>query len=236
MLGADSQIPMRNSVAILLFSCCSVASLASSAAAVVQPRLAAAVGYRVHPPAMLEEASSIAAFLESNQKVATFLAIGSFFGISSAVSRMSSPAGEDIVASAVAGERNRFAELPTPSVLSILYAAIFCIAVKDQIESQVLSDWIANGAVLSELPLGPVGGGIVLAALGASELAKMRPGSPEVTRTRTRTRTRALTRTRTRTRTLGRLLRRAGRPRGRLPRCPGRRVGAAGRGAHDVAG
>jgi len=79
----------------------------------------------------------------------------------------------------VAGDRNRFAELPTPSVLSILYAAILCIAVKDQVDSRVLSDWIANGAVLSDLPLGPAGGGIVLAALGASELAKMRPGSPE---------------------------------------------------------
>ena len=169
----------RTSAAILLLSCCSVGGLASSAALVVQPRLAAAVGHRVHPPAMLEDAGSVAAFLGSNQKVASFLAIGSLFGISSAVSRMSTPAGEDIVASAVAGDRNRFAELPTPSVLSILYAAILCIAVKDQVDSRVLSDWIANGAVLSDLPLGPVGGSIVLAALGASELAKMRPGSPE---------------------------------------------------------
>ena len=128
---------------------------------------------------MLEGVSSVTAFLASNQKVAAFLAIATAFGISSAVSRMSAPAGEDIVASAVAGDRNRFAELPTPSVLSILYAAILCIAVKDQVDSQVLSDWIANGAVLSDLPVGPVGGGLVLAALGASELVKMRPGSPE---------------------------------------------------------
>ena len=171
---------MRTSAAALLLSCCSpVAGLVSSAAAVVQPRLAACVHRRAPTPAMLEDAGSVAAFLASNQKVAAFLAIGSLFGISSAVSRMSAPAGEDIVASAVAGDRNRFAELPTPSVLSILYAAILCIAVKDQVDSRVLSDWIANGAVLSDLPLGPVGGGIVLAALGASELAKMRPGSPE---------------------------------------------------------
>ena len=75
--------------------------------------------------------------------------------------------------------QNRFAELPTPSVLSILYAAILCVAVKDQIDSRVLSDWIANGEAHSELPLRPVGGGLVLAALVGSELVKMRPGTPE---------------------------------------------------------
>eukprot|EP00964_Phaeocystis_antarctica_P032782 scaffold18583_cov57-Phaeocystis_antarctica.AAC.1 len=112
-LGKPS--PMRTSAAALLLSCCSVAGLASSAASVVQPRLAACVHRRAPTPAMLEDAGSVAAFLASNQKVAAFLAIGSLFGISSAVSRMSAPAGEDIVASAVAGDRNRFAELPTPS-------------------------------------------------------------------------------------------------------------------------
>ena len=128
---------------------------------------------------MLEDVGSVAAFVASNKKVAAFLAIASVFGISSAVSRMTAPPGDEIVASAVAGERNRFAELPTPSVLSLLYAAIIGISVKDLTASGAVSEWIANGAVLSDVPAGAVGGGLVLAALGATELAKMRPGSPE---------------------------------------------------------
>lgn len=150
----------------------------TSPAALAEPQLVATI-HRARTPAMLEAVGSVTDFLASNQKVAAFLAVASAFGISSAFSRMSSPAGEDIVASAVAGERNRFAELPTPSVLSILYAAIIGLAVKDLVTSGVASDWIANGAALSDLPLGTVGGGLVLAALGGSELAKMRPGSPE---------------------------------------------------------
>jgi hypothetical protein len=44
--------------------------------------------------------------------------------------------------------------------------------------SPAVSDWIANGATGSELPIGTVGGGLVLIGLFASELAKMRPGEP----------------------------------------------------------
>jgi len=116
--------------------------------------------------------------VEDGGAATAFLAIASAFGVSSAVSRARAPAGEDIVPSAVAGESNRLAELPIPSVLSLLYAAIIGLSVADLADSSVLSDWIANGAELSDLPIGTVGGGLVLIALFTSELAKMRPGQP----------------------------------------------------------
>lgn len=87
----------------------------------------------------------------------SFIAIAFAFGVFSAVSRASAPAGEDIVPSAVTGERNRLAELPTPSVLLLLYVAIIGLSVYDLVDSGVLSDWVANGAVLSELPIGTLG-------------------------------------------------------------------------------
>ena len=131
----------------------------------------------MHPEAAVQRATA-PVMVGDISAATTFIAIAATFGISSAVTRASSPAGEDIVPSAVAGERNRLAELPTPSVLSILYAAIIGLSVADLADSGVVSDWIANGAVLSELPIGTVGGGLVLIVLFASELAKMRPGDP----------------------------------------------------------
>lgn len=107
----------------------------------------------------------------------SFIAIAFAFGVFSAVSRASAPAGEDIVPSAVTGERNRLAELPTPSVLLLLYVAIIGLSVYDLVDSGVLSDWVANGAVLSELPIGTLGLPVLI-ALFSSELAKMRPGAP----------------------------------------------------------
>ena len=121
--GRDDSTKMRVGI-IVLFTSTAAAALLPQSAAIPQPR-AAAISHRARTPAMLEDLGA----------ATSFIAIASAFGISSAVSRMSSPAGEDIVPSAVAGERNPLAELPTPSVLSLLYAAIIGLAGKDLVES-----------------------------------------------------------------------------------------------------
>ena len=159
------------SAATLLLCCSPAAGLLAPTAtiAVRREQQARSIAVRrTRPPSMVEDGGAATAFL----------AIASAFGVSSAVSRARAPAGKDIVPSAVAGESNRLAELPTPSVLSLLYAAIIGLSVADLADSSVLSDWIANGAELSDLPIGTVGGGLVLIALFTSELAKMRPGQP----------------------------------------------------------